>query len=150
MANMQMTIDSIRISKMNNQGIVILKEKERDRYLPIWIGHAEADAITVKLHGVSPPRPLTHDFACAAIDALGGSLESVVINKLENDTFHAKAVLQTDGGQKEIDCRPSDAMAVAVRKGVPIFADEEVLKKAAVVIEKPWESSESLPEGGVS
>ena len=150
MANREMTIDSIRISKMNNQGIVILKEEERDRYLPIWIGHAEADAITVKLHGVSPPRPLTHDFVCAAIDALGGSLESIVISKLEDDTFYAKVVLQTDGGQKEIDCRPSDAMALAVRKGVPIFADEEVLKKAAVVIEPPWESSEPLTEGGVT
>ena len=147
MANTEMKIDSIRVSAMNDQRVLILKEKNEDRYLPIWIGPAEGDAIAIKLNAVSVSRPLTHDFACAAIDALGGSLESVVIHRLENDTFHAKVVIGTREGQKEIDCRPSDAMAMAVRTGVPILADEEVLEKAGVVLEPPSESSETLPEG---
>ena len=145
MANIEVVIDSIRVSLMNYQRVVILKEKEGARYLPIWIGPAEADAITVKTQGISLSRPLTHDFTCAAIDASGASLRSVIINKLENDCFYAKVVLQVNRGQKEIDCRPSDALAVAVRKGVPIFADEKVLKKAGVLLDeetgKPFESS---------
>jgi len=121
---------------MNNQRVVILKEKEGARYLPIWIDPANADAIAVKMQGVSLPRPLTHDFTCAAIDALGASLQSVVINKLETDTFYAKVVLQVNSEQLDIDCRPSDALAVAVRKGVPIFADEKVLKKAGMLLDE--------------
>jgi bifunctional DNase/RNase len=152
MANIEMVIDSIRVSLMNPQGmsyqggsvsgipapprIVILKEKEGARYLPIWIGPAEADSIAVKIQGVSLSRPLTHDFICVVIDALGASLQSAIINELENDTFYAKVVLQVEGEQLEIDCRPSDALAVAVRKGVPIFADEEVLKKAGVLLDE--------------
>jgi bifunctional DNase/RNase len=134
MANIEMIIDSIRVSLVNNQRVVILKEKVGTRYLPIWIGPAEADAIAVKIEGVPLPRPLTHDFACAAINVLGGSLKSAIIDRLEGDTFYAKVVLQADKEQKEIDCRPSDALAMAVRGGVPIFADEEVLKKASLVL----------------
>lgn len=134
MANIEMVIDSIRVSLMNNQRVVILKEKEGERYLPIWIGPAEADAIAVKIEGVPLSRPLTHDFACAAISTLGGSLQSAIIDKLEDDTFHAKVVLHANKEQKEIDCRPSDALAMAVRGNVPIFADEEVLKQASIVL----------------
>ena len=135
MANLEMTIDSIRISVMHNQRVLILKEKDKDRYLPIWIGPAEGEAIAVKLREVSLSRPLTHDFACAAIDALGGSLESVVIHRLENDTFHAKVVIRAKEGQKEIDCRPSDAIAMAVRTAASILADEEVLDTAGFLLE---------------
>ena len=134
MANIEMIIDSIRVSLMNNQRVVILKEKEGARYLPIWIGPAEADAIAVKIEGVSLSRPLTHDFTCAAISTLGGSLQSAIIDKLEGDTFYAKVILQANKEQKEIDCRPSDALAMAVRGAVPIFVDEEVLKKASIVL----------------
>lgn len=152
MANIEMVIDSIRVSQMNYQRVVILREKEGERYLPCWIGPAEADAIAVKMQGVRVPRPLTHDFTCAAIDALGGSVQSVIINKLEKDTFYAKVVLESDSGQMEIDCRPSDALAVAVRKGVPIFTDEKVLNKAGILLDeetgKPFEpSSEKVPVG---
>jgi len=147
MANMEMKIDSMRVSKMNNQWVVMLREEGEDRYLPIWVGPAEGDAISMKLEGVSPPRPLTHDFACAAIDALGGTVERVVIDRLEDTTFHAKAIVKARGGQKEIDCRPSDAMAMAVRKGVPIMAAEEVLSKAGVVLELAIGSSEPTLEG---
>jgi len=152
MANIEMVIDSIRVSLMNYQRVVILREKEGERYLPCWIGPAEADAIAVKMQGVYVPRPLTHDFTCAAIDALGGSVQSVIISKLEKDTFYAKVVLESDKGQLEIDCRPSDALAVAVRKGVPIFADDKVLKEAGILLDeetgKPCElSSEEVPSG---
>jgi len=134
MANIEMVIDSIRVSLMNYQRVVILKEKEGTRYLPIWIGPAEADAIAVKMQEVELSRPLTHDFVCAAIKALGASVQSAIINKLEEDTFYAKVVLQANKEQKEIDCRPSDALAVAVRGAIPIFVGEEVLKKASIVL----------------
>jgi len=152
MANIEMIIDSIRVSQMNYQRVVILKEKEGARYLPIWIGPAEADAIAVKMQNVSLSRPLTHDFTCAAIDALGASLQSAIINKLEKDTYYAKVVLGVHGGQKEIDCRPSDALAVAVRKNVPIYVDEEVIKKAGILLDKETgkssgPSSEGVPIG---
>lgn len=117
---------------MNYQRVVILKEKEGERYLPCWIGTSEADAIAVKLQGVSVPRPLTHDFTCAVIDALGVTVECVVISELKKDTFYAKVILDADDEKMEIDSRPSDALAVAVRVGAPIFADEKVLKKAGV------------------
>jgi len=147
MANVEMTIDSIRVSAMNNQRVLILREKARNRFLPIWIGPAEGNAIAVTLNKVSLSRPLTHDFACAAIDALGGSLESVVIHRLENDVFYAKVIIRANEGHKEIDCRPSDAMAMAVRKGVPILADEGVLNKAGVGLESAMESLGPPPEG---
>jgi bifunctional DNase/RNase len=152
MANIEMVIDSIRVSLMNNQRVVILKEKEGVRYLPIWIGPTEADAIAVKMQDVQLSRPLTHDFTCTVIDTLGASLESATINRLENDTFYAKVVLRVEGVPLEIDCRPSDALAVAVRKDVSIFADEQVLKKASVLVDeetgKPFEpSSEKVSVG---
>jgi bifunctional DNase/RNase len=148
MANIEMVIDSIRVSLMNYQRVVILREKEGARYLPIWIGPAEADAIAVKMQEVELSRPLTHDFMCAAIDALGASIQSANINKLEGDTFFARVVLQANREQKEIDCRPSDALALAVRKAIPIFADEEVLMKASILLdEKTGRPSESSSVG---
>ena len=135
MADVEMIIDSIRVSLMNYQRVVILKEKEGERYLPIWIGTAEADSIAVKLQGVSVCRPLTHDFTCSIIDALGGSIMCAVINKLENDTFFAKTRLECDGKITEIDCRPSDAIALAVREDVAIFVNEKVLEKAGILLD---------------
>ena len=105
----EMTIDSIRVSLMNYQRVVILKEKSSDRYLPIWIGPAEADAIAVKLQGVSVPRPLTHDLLNSVIDTLGAAINSIIVNDLKNDTFYAKVILDADGKQIEVDSRPSDA-----------------------------------------
>ena len=132
----EMTIDSIRVSLMNYQRVVILKEKMAGRYLPIWIGPAEADAIAVKLQGVSVPRPLTHDLLCSAIDALGASINSIVVNDLKNDTFYAKVILNVDGGQMEVDSRPSDALALAVRVEAPIYVEELVLDKAGILLDK--------------
>jgi bifunctional DNase/RNase len=131
----EMTIDSIRVSLMNYQRVVILKEKVSDRYLPIWIGPAEADAIAVKLQGVSVPRPLTHDLLNSVIDTLGAVVNSIIVNDLKNDTFYAKVILDVDGRQVEVDSRPSDALALAVRTGVPIFADDSVLEKAGILLD---------------
>ena len=110
----EMAIDSIRVSLMNYQRVVILKEKLAERYLPIWIGPAEADAIAVKLQGVTVPRPLTHDLLHSTIDALGDAINCIIVSDLKNDTFFAKIVLNVDGGQMEVDSRPSDALALAV------------------------------------
>ena len=136
MANIEMVIDSIRVSlKENDQRkVVLLKEKGGVQYLPVWIGPAEADAIAVKIQEIPLPAVFTHDFACAIMRALGGSLKLAVIDGLTGDAFHAKVVLQAEKEQKEVDCRPSDALAMAVRTGVPIFVDEEVLKQASIVM----------------
>ena len=132
----EMIIDSIRVSLMNYQRVVILKEKVAERYLPIWIGPAEADAIAVKLQEVTVPRPLTHDLLHSVIDNLGATVNSIIISDLKSDTFYAKILLTVNGGQMEIDSRPSDAMALAVRAEVPIFAEEVVLDKAGILLDK--------------
>ena len=144
----EMTIDSIRVSLMNYQRVVILKEKIADRYLPIWIGPAEADAIAVKLQGVTVPRPLTHDLLRSVIDALGATINSIIVNELKNDTFYAKIVLNVNGGQMEVDSRPSDALALAVRADVPIYAEETVLDKAGILLDKETGKPIS-PEGEI-
>ena len=132
----EMVIDSIRVSLMNYQRVVILKEKAAEHYLPIWIGPAEADAIAVKLQGVSLPRPLTHDLLHSVISALGANINCIIFNDLNSDTFYAKIILNADGGQMEVDSRPSDALALAVRAGVPIYAEEAVLDKAGIMLDK--------------
>ncbi len=148
----EMVIDSIRVSLMNYQRVVILKEKASDRYLPIWIGPAEADAIAVKLQDVTVPRPLTHDLLRSVIDTLGATINSIIVSELKNDTFYAKIVLSVDGGQMEVDSRPSDALALAVRAGVPIYAEELVLDKAGIFLDKetgkPISQEGEAGEGG--
>jgi hypothetical protein len=130
-----MSIESIRVSLVNYQRVVILKEKGAERYLPIWIGPAEADAIAVRLQEVAVARPLTHDLLRSVIDALGAQINCVIVNDLTNDTFYARLLLDVDGKSVEIDSRPSDAIALAVRADVPIFAEESVLDKAGVVLD---------------
>ena len=149
---LEMTIDSIRVSPMNYQRVVILKEKDSDRYLPIWIGPAEADAIAVKLQDLTVPRPLTHDLLRTIIDTLGGSVQHILVSDLHNDTFYAKISIQTNGSIQEIDCRPSDAVALAVRAQVPIYVDEAVLDKAGILLDKetgkPLGSEQEAPADG--
>jgi len=143
----EMTIDSIRVSLMNYQRVVILKEKESNRYLPIWIGPAEADAIAVKLQNVELSRPLTHDLLQSVIATLGASVNYILVNDLQNDTFYAKLSLSVDGAQVEVDSRPSDALALAVRTGAPIYVEESVLDKAGIVLEE--EGGKLVSEGKV-
>ena len=140
----EMTIDSIRVSLMNYQRVVILKEKMAERYLPIWIGPAEADAIAVRLQGVTVPRPLTHDLLHSALDALGATVNSIIVSDLRNDTFYAKIILDVDGKQMELDSRPSDALALAVRVEAPIYAEEIVLDKAGILLDK--ETGKPVPQ----
>ncbi len=132
----EMVIDSIRVSLVNYQHVVILKEKAAERSLLIWIGPAEADAIAVKLQGATVPRPLSHDLLHSVTGALGATLNSIVINDLRSDTFYAKIILNVDGGQMEIDSRPSDALALAVRTDSPIYVEESVLDRAGILLDK--------------
>lgn len=132
----EVAIDSIRVSLMNYQRVVILREKTADRYLPIWIGPAEADAIAAKLQGVKLERPLTHDLLRSTIEALGAKVNSINIFDLKNDVFYAKILLSVDGGQIEVDSRPSDALALAVRVEVPIYVDESVMDKAGILLDR--------------
>ncbi|MGB3129863.1 MAG: bifunctional nuclease family protein [Dehalococcoidia bacterium] len=147
---LEMTIESIRVSMLNHQRVVILKEKDAERFLPIWIGPAEADAIAVKLQEYQVPRPLTHDLLSNVIGALGATVHSIIVSDLQNDTFFAKIILAVDGKQVEIDSRPSDAIALAVRIKVPIFAEEAVLEKAGIIIDpetgKPAPARDIPPE----
>src|SRR5688572_741142 len=102
----EMTIESVRVSLMSYQRVVILKEKSTERYLPIWIGPAEAEAIAVQLQEVPVARPLTHDLLNSVISSLGGAVQSIVVNDLNNDTFYARIIVQVDGRNLEIDSRP--------------------------------------------
>ena len=146
----QMNVDSIRVSPMNYQRVVILRENDSDRYLPIWIGPAEADAIAVKLQDLSVPRPLTHDLLREVIDKLGGSIRHILVNDLQNDTFYATITIEVNGAQEDIDCRPSDAVALAVRAQVPIFANESVLDKAGIKLDKEGNRLGQQSEEGAS
>lgn len=132
----EVTIESIRVSLMNYQRVVILKEKGTERYLPIWIGPAEADAIAVRLQEVNVARPLTHDLLKSVITTLGGTVRRIVVSDLTNDTFYARIFLDVDGRSLEIDSRPSDAIALAVRAQVPIYVEEVVLDKAGVYLDR--------------
>jgi len=132
----EMVVESIRVSLVNYQRVVILKEKFSERYLPIWIGPAEADAIAIELQEVTVQRPLTHDLLKSIIGALGANVTSIVVNDLMNDTFYARITMDVNGRPVEIDSRPSDAIALAVRVKAPIFADETVLDKAGILLDK--------------
>ncbi len=127
-----MVIESVRVHMLSNRHVVILKDPQRDRYLPIWIGPWEASAIAMRLQGVSAERPLTHDLFAAALAQLGARVERVVISELADETYHARIHIDRDGTAHEVDARPSDALALAVRVEAPIYAAEEVLAQAAL------------------
>ena len=128
----EMVVESVRVHMLSSRHVVILKEADRDRYLPIWIGPWEASAIAMKLQGLTPERPLTHDLFATTLEALGARIDRVVISELADETFHARIMLERDGQIVEVDARPSDALALAVRSGVRIFAADAVLEQAAL------------------
>jgi bifunctional DNase/RNase len=128
----EVVVESVRVHMLSSQHVVLLKETERERYLPIWIGPWEANAIATRLQGVTPERPLTHDLFAAALVELGVKVQRVVVSSLADETFHATLELERDGRTYAIDARPSDALALAVRTGVRIFASTEVLDRAGV------------------
>ena len=138
----EMEVASIRMGLMSTQRVVILKEKNGERHLPIWIGISEAESIMIGVQGGDMPRPLTHDLLRSVIEKLGARVESVIVNDLRNDTFYANINMIVDGKNLIIDARPSDAIALAVRVDVPIFVEEPVLKTAGIVLSTKGEKGE--------
>lgn len=128
----QMEVSKIRIDERRGEQVIVLKEREGNRFLPIIIGISEVTAIKMKISGIEPPRPLTHDLLKNTIAQLGATLQRIVITKLEFNTFFATLILQTKEGQRyEVDARPSDSIAVALRADAPIFVAEDVLNQVA-------------------
>jgi bifunctional DNase/RNase len=138
-------VESIRVNMTNYKRVVMLKEKNASRYLPIWIGHFEADAIAIPMQNVPVTRPLTHDLLGGVITRLGAKLTQVVINELADETFYAKLILDIEGKQVEIDSRPSDAIALAIRAKVPIFVEDSVLDQAGMTVDNESEEGEAEP-----
>lgn len=132
----QVSIDSIRVSLLTQHRVVILREPETNRYLPIWIGPFEADSIAMAMQGHEPPRPLTHDLLKATISDLGGIVRHITVNDIHENTFFAKIVVEHFKRTIEIDARPSDAIALAVRTNVPIFVEAHVLDQAGVFFDE--------------
>jgi uncharacterized protein len=142
-------VDSIRVSLVTQQRVVILKDLTMDRYLPIWIGPFEADAIAFAIQEVPISRPLTHDLLRTVIQELGANVTHVLINDLRDDTYFARIVLDVQGRHAEIDCRSSDAIALAVRVHTRIYVDESVMEKAGVTLDSESVSG-SEPRSGAS
>jgi bifunctional DNase/RNase len=131
----ELSVEFVRVSMQNYNRVVGLKEKEAERFLLIWIGPSEAEAIAMRLGDVQPPRPQTHDLLRNVIDALGAKVSHIIVNDLNNDTYYARVVLELDGKTIDIDSRTSDAIALAVRAQVPIFAEESVLDRAGILLD---------------
>ena len=126
----EMELFRILMNEKRGEQMVVLKEKEGKRTLPIIIGIPEASAIKLKISGINPPRPMTHDLLKNIVEQLGATIKEIIIDKLQNNTFYAKLVLSNTGGKKVIiDARPSDSIALALRVGCPIFASEELLNQ---------------------
>ena len=128
----EMVVESVRVHMLSSQHVVILKDTERDRYLPIWIGPWEANAIAMRLQGLTPERPLTHDLFSATLQELGVGVKQIIVTDLSEETFRARLILELDGRAVEMDARPSDAIALAIRLRVPIYATDVVLDRAGV------------------
>lgn len=136
----EMTVDSVRINLATQQRVVILKATKQERYLFIWIAQPEAYAIAVELQGTTSPRPLTHDLLKNVITELDAKIVSIVISDLIDDIYYARLVLDVAGRHVEIDSRPSDAIALAVRAKTQIFVEESVLERAGVTLEQSEEA----------
>jgi uncharacterized protein len=129
----EMAVESVRVHMPTGRHVLVMREAGRGRLLMIWVGPWEASAIAMKLQGLTPERPLTHDLLASILQELGANLDRVVISDLADETFHARLLLSGEGGAREIDARPSDAIALAVRLGTPIFATGDVLDRAAML-----------------
>jgi bifunctional DNase/RNase len=144
----EVKIDSIRASLMSEHRVVILKDLSSDRFLPIWIGRYEAEAIAIRLQNIEVPRPMTHDLLANAIIEMGGEISHVLVSDLRNDTFFAKIDVKINGQSVEIDSRPSDAIALAVRANAAIFVEEHVMEEAGIVPET--DVTEAMDDEGLS
>lgn len=140
-----MVIYGVSFDMVGKQPIVLLKTVESNKFLPIWIGHPEAAAILMKLQGATTPRPMTHDLIVDFLGELDAKCTQVAVTELRDNTFFATITLQdSDGKEIEIDSRPSDALALAVRSGAPIFAAEDVVSESAIEFEHEVEDTEEV------
>jgi len=142
----EVVIDSIRISLISQHRIVMLRDIDGERQLPIWIGPCEAEAITIELQDVPTARPVTHDLLKNSVEELGGTISHILINELREQVFYARLFVDMSGEMLEIDCRPSDAIAVAVRAKVPIFVNAPVMDEAGILPEAEVEEEISDQE----
>jgi len=139
-----MTLYGVSFEPIGKQPIVLLKTADDERFLPIWIGHPEAAAILMKLQGASPPRPMTHDLFADVISELQGEIVRVTVTELRENTFYARITIVQDGREVEVDSRPSDAIALAVRCDAQIFAAEDVIDESAIQLQAEDEDQPGL------
>jgi len=139
-----MVIYGVSFDMVGKQPIVLLKTVDSNKFLPIWIGHPEAAAILMKLQGASTPRPMTHDLLCDMLGELEAKCTQVAVTELRDNTFFAQVTLSVSGREVEVDSRPSDALAIAVRSGAPIFAAEDVIAESAIEFEHEVEDQEEV------
>ena len=142
----ELIIDSIRVGLRHYRRVVVLREKEADRYLTIWIGADVADAIAFRLQDVTAARPQTHDLMLKLLQDMGGTVESVVVNDLREDTFYANIQIRRGTDLIDLDSRPSDAIAIAVRAGVPIYVADEVMDRAGIILDADGEPIEGVDD----
>jgi bifunctional DNase/RNase len=141
-----MVIYGVSFDMVGKQPIVLLKTVEGNRFLPIWIGHPEAASILMKLQGATTPRPMTHDLLCSMLGELEVRCTQIAVTELRENTFYASITLNVNGREMEIDSRPSDAIALAVRAGAPIFAADEVIAESAIEFEHEVEDTDDVVE----
>jgi uncharacterized protein len=132
----RVTVDSIRVSLLTQHRVVVLRESDNRRYLPIWIGAFEADAIALALQGHEPQRPMTHDLLKSVFADLGATINYILVNDIQDSTFFARIVVEQGSHTVEIDARPSDAIALAVRSDVPIYVETHVFEQAGVLFDE--------------
>jgi uncharacterized protein len=142
----EMVIYGVSFDVIGKQPIVLLKTVDGNKFLPIWIGHPEAAAILIKLQGTELPRPMTHDLMTALIEQFNAELTRITVTSLKNNTFYAMLTLHRDGEDIEVDSRPSDALALAVRTDAPIFAAEDLIEENAIEFEHEVDDTEEIVE----
>ena len=140
----ELEIESIRVRQETQQRAVVLRVKDSDLFLPIFVGHFEVEAIRIKLMDVEVQRPMTHDLLDDVIGNLGGSVKGIVVSELKNDTFYAKILVDYNNTIIEIDSRPSDAIALAVRTNAPIYAEDDVVDRAGVNLDAEVEEAKEV------
>jgi bifunctional DNase/RNase len=142
----EMVIYGVSFDLVGKQPIVLLKTAEGNKFLPIWIGHPEAAAILMKLQGATTPRPMTHDLVTVILGQLQATVTRITVTELRENTFYAQITVQQDGSEIEVDSRPSDAIALALRADAPIFAADEVFEESAIEFEGEEVNEEVVAE----
>jgi hypothetical protein len=142
----EMLIYGVSFDLVGKQPIVLLKTTDGNKFLPIWIGHNEAAAILMKLQSQAPPRPMTHDLLSDMLEQLGAQVVRITVTELRENTFYAQITVAQDGSEIEVDSRPSDAIALAIRTEAPIFAADRVIEESAIEFEGDEVTEEQLEE----